>query len=150
LAISDLFTASDGIKRGLWAPRAGAALLTLLGVLALALAMFGIYGITAYSVAQRSREIGIRMALGARPANVVGMLVRGGMIVLSIGLALGIGLAHLSSHLISKLVYGLEGGDALVLILIAALLTAVGAVANTVPASRIARTHPSVDLRRAE
>ena len=150
LPVSDLLTASEGIEQALWVPRAGAGLLTFLGLLALALAMFGIYGITAYSVAQRSREIGIRMALGARPASVVGLLVRGGMVVLLIGLALGIGLAHLSSQWISKLVYGLAGGDSQVLLLIALLLTGVGALANAVPAVRIARTHPSVDLRRAE
>jgi predicted permease len=150
LPVAELITASEGIEQALWVPRAGAALLTFLGLLALALAMFGIYGITAYSVAQRSQEIGIRMALGARPANVIGMLVRSGMIVLLIGLALGLGLAHLSGQWISKLVYGLAGGESLVLLLIAVLLTAVGALANAVPAVKIARTHPSVDLRRAE
>jgi predicted permease len=150
LPVSELLTASEGIEQALWAPRTGAALLTVLGLLAQALAMFGIYGITAYSVARRSREIGIRMALGARPANVVGMLVRGGMIVLLIGLALGIGLAHLSVQWISKLVYGLAGGESLVLVLIALLVTGVGALANAVPAIRVARTCPSVDLRRAE
>lgn len=150
LPVSELLTASEGIEQALWAPRTGAALLTSLGLLAQALAMFGIYGITAYSVARRSREIGIRMALGARPANVVGMLVRGGMIVLLIGLALGIGLAHLSVQWISKMVYGLAEGELLVLALIALLVTAVGALANAVPAIRAARTCPSVDLRRAE
>jgi predicted permease len=150
LPVSELLTASEGIEQALWAPRAGAAVLTLLGLLALALAMLGIYGITAYSVVQRSHEIGIRMALGARPAGVIGMLVRGGMVVLLIGLALGIGLAHLSVQWISKLVYGLAGGDSLVLVLIALLLTGVGALANAVPAIRVARTYPSVDLRRAE
>lgn len=150
LPISELLTASEGIEQALWAPRTGAALLSFLGLLAQALAMFGIYGITAYAVARRSREIGIRMALGARPANVVGMLIRGGMIVLLIGLALGIGLAHLSAQWISKLVYGLEGGESPVLLLIALLLTGVGALANAVPAIRAARAYPSVDLRRAE
>ncbi len=150
LPVAELLTASEGIAKGLWAPRAGAALLTFLGLLALALALFGIYGITAYSVTQRSREIGIRMALGARPASIVGMLVKGGMAVLLIGLGLGIGLAHLSSRWISTLVYGLAGGDWLVLALIAVLLTAVGALANAVPAIRVARTHPSIDLRGAE
>lgn len=150
LPVSELLTASEGIEQALWAPRTGAALLTGLGLLAQALALFGIYGITAYSVARRSREIGIKMALGARPSDIVGMLVRGGMIVLLIGLALGLGLAQLSVQWISKVVYGLEGGGSLVLVLIALLLTGAGALANAVPAIRVARTHPSVDLRRAE
>jgi predicted permease len=150
LPVLELLTASDGIDQALWAPRAGAKLLAVLGLLALVLAMFGIYGITAYSVAQRSREIGIRLALGAHPAGVVRMLVRGGMIVLLIGLALGIGLAHLSEQWISKLVYGLAGGDGLVLALIAVTLLGVGAVANALPAVRIARTNPALDLRRSE
>ena len=110
LPVGELLTASEGIEKALWAPRAGASLLALLGLLALALAMSGVYGITSYSVAQRSREVGIRMALGARPASVVSLLVQGGMTVLLIGLALGIGLAHLSEKWISRLVYGLEGG----------------------------------------
>lgn len=150
LPVSELLTASQGIEQALWAPRAGAGLLTFLGLLAQALAMFGIYGITAYSVAQRGREIGIRMALGARPANVVGLLVRGGMIVLLIGLALGIGLAHLSVQWISRVVYGLAERESMVLVLIAFLVTGVGALANAVPAIRAARTYPSIDLRRAE
>jgi predicted permease len=150
LPVPELLTASEAIERSLWAPRAGAALLSLLGLLALLLAMFGVYGITAYSVAQRSREIGIRMALGARPAGLVGMLVQGGMAVLLIGLACGIGLAHLSEKWISKLVYGLQGGDSLVLLLIAVLLTGVGVLANAVPAVRVVRTNPAVDLRRGE
>lgn len=151
LPVAELLTASEGIEKALWAPRAGASLLALLGLLALALAMSGVYGITAYSVAQRSREVGIRMALGARPASVVSLLVQGGMIVLLIGLALGIGLAHLSEKWISRLVYGLEGGDSLVVLAaIAVLLTGVGALANAVPAVRVARTNPAVDLRRGE
>ena len=150
LPISELLTASEGIEQALWAPRAGASLLAILGLLALSLAMFGVYGITAYSVAQRSREIGIRMALGARPADVVRLLVRGGMAVLLIGLALGIGLAHLSGTWISRLVYGLGGGDSLVLAAIAVLLLGVGALANAVPAFRVARVSPAIGLRRGE
>jgi putative ABC transport system permease protein len=150
LPVSDLLTASMGIERSIWAPRAGAALLVVLGLLALSLAMFGVYGITAYSVAQRSREIGIRLALGARPLNIVSMLVRGGMAVLLTGLICGLGLAHLSGQWISKLVYGLQGGDVAVLALIAVLLIGVGALANSVPAVRVARMNPAVDLRRGE
>lgn len=150
LPVSDLLTASEAVERVLWAPRAGAALLALLGVLALVLAMFGVYGITAYAVAQRGREIRIRIALGAPPSGVVGMLVRSGMAVLLIGLALGIGLAHLSGNLIAKLVSGLEGGQSTILVLIALLLVGVGALANALPAVRIMRTNPAIDLRRGE
>jgi putative ABC transport system permease protein len=148
LPVPDLLTASEAVERVLWAPRTGAALLAVLGLLALLLAAFGVYGITAFAVAQRSREIGIRLALGAHPLSVVGLLVQGGMAVLLAGLAAGIGLAHLSGRWISKLVAGIQGQDAAVLSLIAVLLTVVGALANVVPALRVARANPAVGLRR--
>jgi predicted permease len=150
LPISDLLTGYEAIERSLWGPRAGASLLTLLGLLALGLSMFGIYGITAYSVARRSHEIGIRMALGARPGTVVGMLVQGGMIVLLIGLTVGMGLAHMAGKLISSQVYGIGGEDSLVLASIALLLIGAGTLANAMPAIRVARMNPAADLRRSD
>jgi predicted permease len=150
LPLSDLLTGSEAIARSLWMPRAGALLLGLLGLLALFLAMSGVYGITAYTVVQRGREIGIRAALGARPGLIVRTLVRGGMTVLMIGLGLGLSLAFLAGKLISRLVYGAQGGGPLILALIALSLIGVGALANAIPAFQAARMNPAVDLRRGE
>jgi predicted permease len=149
LPASDPKTASETLARALWAPRAGALTLSILGALAFALALFGVYGITAHGVAQRRREIAIRLALGARPAGLVRGLAAGGIGVLLAGLVLGLGAAHLASGWLLKISSGGRGDEAAALGAIALLVSLVGTLANVLPAVRVVRTHPAVELRRA-
>ncbi len=130
-----------------------AILLAACGVLALVLATLGIYGIVAYSVAQRTREVGIRMALGALRGDILKKVVGEGMTVVGVGLAIGlllsIGLTTVLSSTIvdSELLYGIEATDPLTFAGVTLLLAAVAAVACLIPAHRAANVDPMVALR---
>jgi predicted permease len=140
-------TVQENIDAGLWAPRMGAALLSIFGGLALTLAMVGIYGVMSYSVTQRSQEIGIRMALGARAGDVLLLVLRQGMALAVGGAAVGVGLALVFGHVVSALLFGISGRDPLTLVSVAVMLTAIALVACYVPARRAARVDPLVALR---
>jgi predicted permease len=132
----------------LWAPRLGAGLLGLFGGLALLLSTVGIYGVMSFSVAQRAREIGVRMALGARSREVVTLLLYQGMTIVGLGLAIGLLTAFALSHLAANLLYGVSPTDPLVFAVTALLLAAVALVATLVPASRAAAVDPILVLRQ--
>jgi predicted permease len=124
--------------------------LLLIGVFAataLVLAIVGIYGVVSYSVAQRSREMGIRMALGAQPHNLVGMIVREGGWLAGVGVAIGIVATLISSRLVTNLLYGVAPNDPTTYIAVSALLTTIALAAMVVPARRASRVDPSVTLR---
>ena len=131
----------------LWAQRILALLLGAFGGLALVLAMLGIYGVVSYTVHQRSREIGVRMALGATETDVQHMILAQGMRLVAIGLAIGIAIALLSSELVSKLLLVVSPRDAVTFILVPAVLALVAILACWLPAHRAARIDPSVALR---
>jgi ABC-type antimicrobial peptide transport system permease subunit len=114
---------------------------------ALLLAAVGIYGVMSYSVAQRTQEIGIRVALGATAANVLGLVVKDGMRLVAGGLVLGIGGALLVTRLITSLLYDVSASDALTYAVIAFLLAAVAFVAIVIPARRATRVDPIQSLR---
>jgi ABC-type antimicrobial peptide transport system permease subunit len=116
-------------------------------VLALVLASVGVYGVMAYSVAQRTGEIGIRMALGARPREVLTMVLREATWIALVGIACGIGATLLSTHLVTSLLYGLHPNDPLILATSALLLALVGLVASWVPARCAAAVEPMQALR---
>jgi len=113
---------------------------------ALLLAAVGIYGILAYSVTQRTRELGIRMALGSSPAEVARLVVFQGVKVLGLGLVIGLGGSVLLVRLIQSLLYGIQPTDPAVLITVAATLTLVGIAACLLPARRATRIDPTVAL----
>lgn len=123
------------------------ALIATFASLALVLALVGVYGVTSYLVAQRTREIGVRLALGADPRSVVGMVVRQGMAVAAVALALGVAAALALTRLMAGLLYGVSSTDLLTFAAVVALLAAVTAVANWLPARRAARVDLSVALR---
>jgi ABC-type antimicrobial peptide transport system permease subunit len=127
--------------------RLGAALFTVFGALALAVAAVGVYSVIAYSVSQRTHEMGVRIALGARAADVLRLVVREGARVLLIGIALGVGTALAAGKLIASLLYGVTPRDPVVMVFAALVLIAVGVVASLVPAWRAARADPLVALR---
>jgi predicted permease len=140
-------TVQQNIEAGLWAPRMGAALLSIFGGLALLLAMIGVYGVMSYSVSQRAQEIGIRMALGAQSADVLLLVLRQGMALAAGGAALGVMLALLLGRVVSTLLFGVSGRDPLTLAGVTAALTLVALLACYIPARRAARVDPLVALR---
>jgi putative ABC transport system permease protein len=115
--------------------------------MALLLTAIGIYGVLAYNVGQRSREIGIRMALGARKMDVLTMVLREGIILMGIGVLVGLAGAFALSRLLRSLLFGVTSTDPLTYILVPMLLVAVAIVACLVPARRAARVDPTVALR---
>jgi len=123
------------------------ALIATFATLALLLALVGVYGVTSYLVAQRTREIGVRLALGAEPGSVVGMVVRQGMGVAAIALALGVAAALALTRLMTGLLYGVSSTDLVTFAAVVALLATVTAVANWLPARRAARVDLSIALR---
>jgi len=124
-----------------------ARLTTLFGILALTLASIGLYGVTAYSVEQRTREIGIRVAVGANRANVLAMVLRGAFRQVAVGLAIGIPLALLAGWLISSQLFEVKGYDPLALSLAVLLLAVCALVAGLIPARKAASIEPMQALR---
>ena len=122
-------------------------LLTLFAVLALGLAAIGIYGVMAYLVNQGTRELGIRLALGATPGGILLMVVQHGMLVALVGVAIGLVGAFTLTRLMRSLLFGVEATDPLTFAAIALLLTIIALVASYVPARRAARIDPIVSLR---
>lgn len=131
----------------IWIVRAGATLFAVFGGLALCLAVAGTYGVLAYSVARRTREIGIRMALGARPGTVLRMIFREGAVMLGCGLAVGLLLALGIGKVVSSLLYEVGALDPVAFTLAPGLLTLAAFVACWLPARRATRVPPMVALR---
>jgi putative ABC transport system permease protein len=123
-----------------------AALMGIFGGLALLLSVVGIYGVMAHLVAEETREIGIRMALGASRGSVLGMVVRRGMLTTAVGLAIGLPLAFGFARLMASLIFGVSATDALSFVGIPAALAAAAAAATLVPAQRATRIDPIVAL----
>jgi putative ABC transport system permease protein len=122
-------------------------LLSVFGGLALLLASVGIYGVISYAVSQRTREIGVRMALGARPADVSRMILTEGLKLVLGGVVLGVGAALLLTRLLEGMLYGVSMRDPLIFVLVNLLLVGVSLVASYVPARRAMRVDPIVALR---
>jgi predicted permease len=131
----------------LWLVRAGAALFSIFGGLALGLAVVGLYGVKAYSVARRTREIGIRMALGAEPRAVLRMIMQEGSIMLLCGITLGLLLAAATGKIVSGILYEVGALDPIAFIAAPMLLAIAALVATWLPARRAARLNPVEALR---
>jgi ABC-type antimicrobial peptide transport system permease subunit len=150
LPLKDIKTQVAQAREMLAMERLFAKLLGLFGLLAQALAAVGLYGVLAWSVAQRTREIGIRMALGAGRGDVLRMVLRQGMTLTLIGVVLGLAGAYvLTKYLVSltRMLYGVRPFDPLTFGLIALLLTLVAFCACYIPARRATRVDPLVALR---
>jgi putative ABC transport system permease protein len=135
------------VDRSLGREKLLAKLAGFFGALALLLASIGLYGIIAYSVARRRNEIGIRMALGARPGSVLRMMLGESLVVVALGLAVGIPAALACGRLVSTLLYGVEAYDPLTIGATAALLLAVALAASFLPARRASLLDPCAALR---
>ena len=136
------------VGTSLWAPRMGASLLSAFGMIALVLAAIGLYGVMSYSVNQRTREIGIRMALGAAQQDVRGMIVRQGLWLAVGGVVVGLAAALALARYVTNLLFGVSGTDLVTFVGVPAVLLAVALVATLLPAFRASRVDPVEALRR--
>jgi predicted permease len=148
LAISEVTTLAEIVDRSFSQEKLLAKLASFFGALALLLASVGLYGIMAYSVARRTNEIGIRMALGARPGSVLRMVLSESLIVVALGLVVGIPAALACGRLVSSQLYGLKANDPLTIAAAAAVLLVVALVAVYLPARRAALLDPLAALRQ--
>jgi ABC-type antimicrobial peptide transport system permease subunit len=121
--------------------------MAVFGVCALVLAAVGVYGLVSYWVQQRTREIGVRIALGAEAAGVARMVVRHGMRIAAAGIGVGLVAAFASAQLVSRMVFGVTPRDPVIFAAIAVLLAMVAFVAVSLPAMRASRVDPSETLR---
>jgi len=147
LPLTNLATIEQQLDQALFAPRMGAALLGLFGVLALILAGIGIYGVMAYSVTQRTQEIGVRMALGAARGQIIRMVIQQGMMLSIAGLLIGVLASAALSRLVASLLFGISARDPLVFATVSVILAAVALLACYVPARRATRIDPIAALR---
>ena len=149
LPIFNLKTLDRQVDESLVTERMIASLSTVFGILATVLAVVGLYGVTAYTVSRRSREIGIRMALGAQSGNVIGLIMREVLILVLAGVIVGLPCAGALSRIAAAQLYGVEPNDLLSMALATVLLTAVALIAGYIPARRAARYDP-VQVLKAE
>jgi len=147
LPVYNLQTLTAQKDGSLYTERLAAALLTLFGLLALLLAAVGIYGVLSYAVSERTREMGIRLALGAQPRNLLQLVVGQGMMLVLIGLVVGVGASFALTRLIEKLLFGVSATDPLIFIVAPVLLAGVALLACFVPARRATKVDPLVALR---
>jgi predicted permease len=145
--IFDVKPMSELVAASLAQRRFALVLMLIFAAVALLLAAVGIYGVMAYTVAQRTQEIGIRVALGASAASVLGLVVGDGMRLVGAGLALGLGGALLVTRLVASLLYGVSATDAATFVSIALVLAAVALAAIVIPARRAMRVDPMQALR---
>jgi predicted permease len=137
----------DYVDRSTAQPRVAARLLALFGGIALLVAAVGVYGLTAYTVIRRTRELGVRIALGAGPGDLVRMLVRQAAVLVAGGLAIGVGAALLLARTVESFLYGVTPADPLTFAVTSLLLGSTMLLATIVPARRAARLDPVTALR---
>jgi ABC-type antimicrobial peptide transport system permease subunit len=147
LPIQDVATLAERVDRLLAQERLIAELTGLFGLLALLLASIGIYGLISYAVARRIPEMGIRMALGARRASVIWLVIREALILVLIGLAVGIPLVSAAARLVTGLLFGVSPTDPVTLTATAVLMLSIAIVAAYLPARRASRVDPMAALR---
>jgi len=147
LVVSSVRTIESALAESLARERISALLSTSLGALALLLAALGLYGLLAYLVAERTRDIGIRIALGARLAGITGLVIGGGLGLVAIGAGIGVAGSLLVLRPLATLLFGVTPNDLPTYLFVIALLAAVAAIASYVPARRAARIEPLTALR---
>jgi ABC-type antimicrobial peptide transport system permease subunit len=147
MAVFNSETMREHVDKSLILPRISALLFGIFGFVGLTLAAIGLYGVMSYSVRRRTREIGIRMALGARPRAVLEMVLLQGLVLTSIGLGIGIVIALALGRFTASVLYGTSGADPLTFAIVSGVLLAAASVAILVPASRAARVEPTTALR---
>jgi ABC-type antimicrobial peptide transport system permease subunit len=138
---------TDVLRPELQPRRLGASMFGAFGLLALVLAAVGLYGVVSYGVEQRTHELGVRMALGAQPRDVLRLVVRQGMTLTLIGLVIGIAAALGAARFVAHLLFGVGAADPFTFVGVGALFAAVAALASLIPARRATRVDPCIALR---
>jgi putative ABC transport system permease protein len=147
LPVAEVATLDHVLAREAAPRRFNAALFSVFAVLALVLAATGVYGVIGYSVARRTHEVGIRMALGAQGRDVLGLFITDGMRLVLLGLVLGLGGAFALTRLMSSLLFGVKATDPLTYVLTVVVMVVIGLVACLLPARRATKVDPLVALR---
>jgi predicted permease len=147
LPVTAIQTMAANVSTSLWPARAGATLVGIFGLLALVLAAVGIYGVTAFTTAQRTHEIGIRMALGAEPRDILRLIIGQGMVLAAAGIAIGCAGAFAVSRVIAGFLYGINPADPVAFVAGALILGGATLLASYIPARRAMRVDPLVALR---
>jgi putative ABC transport system permease protein len=145
--VGAILTMDEQLSKSLTRRRFSVTLLSAFGVVAVTLAAVGLYGVLAFIVAQRRREIGVRMALGARPRDVIADVMGQGLRLAALGVAAGIALALGVTQLLRSMLFGTSPTDAVTFVTVATLLVAIAAIASLVPALRASRVDPLIALR---
>jgi putative ABC transport system permease protein len=144
--VQTMTNALDGLN-GFLIFQIGAGLAGALGALGFILAVVGVYGVVSYSTSQRTHEIGIRMALGAQPRDVLRIIFRQGLVIVGVGVVLGLGAAFAISRLVANFLVGVSATDPLTYGLVSATLVLVALTACFVPARRAMQLEPTIALR---
>jgi predicted permease len=147
LPVPNVVPMTETLRTSLYAARTGASLLTGFAALALVLASVGVYGVLAFSIARRTREIGIRQALGAGKRQVFSLIVREGMWLVALGMAIGLAAAAYSGRFLSRFLFGVSALDAVTFAAVPLLLASIALVACLVPARRAMHVEPTEALR---
>jgi putative ABC transport system permease protein len=147
LPVSNPTSMNEWIINSLYAARMGAILLGIFAALALVLASIGLYGVMSFAVSQRTREFGIRIALGAKASDVFKLVLRHGMGVVACGIAIGLGVAAIVTRLLTSFLYGVSTSDGLTFAAIPVVLALVAGIACYIPARRATKVDPLVALR---
>jgi predicted permease len=148
LPVSNITTFADHIEGAISRERLIALLSSFFGLFALLLAGLGLYGVMAYAVARRTREIGIRMALGAHAGSVLWLVLRETLLLVSIGIAIGLPVALAATRLTKGMLFGLTANDPLTITLATFVMIAIAAIAGYLPARRAAQVDPMIALRQ--
>jgi predicted permease len=147
MAVYNIQTMQEHLRDAFFLPRLAATLFGVFGAIGLILAAVGLYGVMSYSVSRRTREIGIRMALGAQSGQVQRLIVRQGMALAAIALVVGLPAAFALSRLFTSVLYGIHSSDPATFTAVPIFLAAVALLACWLPARRAARVNPQIVLR---
>jgi len=147
VAIRQAQSLTQHLDFSLWPARGGAAALGFFGLLALALAWVGMYGVMSYAVSRRTREIGVRMALGANRREILKLVLGDGLALIAVGSGIGLGLALVATRLLTGFLYGVSATDPMTFVAVPALLASAALLACYLPARRATQVDPMVALR---
>jgi predicted permease len=147
LALSDISLMTDRLADSLWRQHLSSSVLGAFSLAALSIAVLGVFGVTSYLVALRSREIGIRMAMGAKPADIWKMVLGQNLVLVAIGIAAGLAGATALTRLLAGLLFGVQAGDPFTLGGVAVILALAALAASLIPARRAASVDPLIALR---
>ncbi len=145
--ISDVRSMEQVIARALWQAHFQGLIVGLFAAFAMLLAAIGIYGVMTYSVTRRTQEIGIRVALGARPSSVIWLILKQAAVLVAAGLILGLSAAFALARFVAKLLYGISPADPVTFVVVPLALAAIALVASYLPARRATKVDPVIALR---